>query len=239
MEPRTGFAEAPSWHPERPRIRPVRLVLSWLVSALALSSPPRSCRAQSRGLLGRAGRGRRDRGAERVPAAAHRSPAAAVDARARVPARPVPRRPHAPARRLDHRRRDPASTRSGGRCSRRSSPPRSRVVLEVVLGTNDDDTYTLRVIQRIARRSGERVETDVPGIIFLEIDGLGAARSCSARCATATRRPWPAGSPRTRTGSPSGRPTSPRRPGRARPASCSARTRTSPPSAGSRRRPAR
>jgi len=46
------------------------------------------------------------------------------------------------------------------------------VVLEVILGSNDDDTYTLRVIQRIARKSGERVETDVPGILFLEIDGL-------------------------------------------------------------------
>src|SRR5213595_1674978 len=46
------------------------------------------------------------------------------------------------------------------------------VVLNVVLGTNDDDTYSLRVIQRIARRSGEREETDVPGILFLEIDGL-------------------------------------------------------------------
>ena len=47
------------------------------------------------------------------------------------------------------------------------------VVLDVVFGTNDDDTYTLRVIQRVARRSGERVQTDVPGIVFLEIDGLG------------------------------------------------------------------
>ena len=46
------------------------------------------------------------------------------------------------------------------------------VVLDVLFGTNDDDTYTLRVIERIARRSGERVETDVPGIVFLEIDGL-------------------------------------------------------------------
>jgi uncharacterized membrane protein YvlD (DUF360 family) len=46
------------------------------------------------------------------------------------------------------------------------------VVLDVVFGTNDDDAYTLRVIQRIARRSGERVETDAPGILFLEIDGL-------------------------------------------------------------------
>jgi uncharacterized membrane protein YvlD (DUF360 family) len=46
------------------------------------------------------------------------------------------------------------------------------VVLDVLFGTNDDDTYTLRVIERIARRSGERVRTEVPGIVFLEIDGL-------------------------------------------------------------------
>jgi uncharacterized membrane protein YvlD (DUF360 family) len=46
------------------------------------------------------------------------------------------------------------------------------VALEVVLGTNDDDVYSLRVTQRIARRSRDRVATDVPGIIYLEIDGL-------------------------------------------------------------------
>jgi len=46
------------------------------------------------------------------------------------------------------------------------------VFLNVVAGTNDDDIYTLRVIQRIARRSGEREETDRPGLLFLEIDGL-------------------------------------------------------------------
>src|SRR3954469_5518684 len=46
------------------------------------------------------------------------------------------------------------------------------VVLNVVLGTNDNDTYTFRVIQRIARRAGEQQETSVPGIVFLEIDGL-------------------------------------------------------------------
>ena len=46
------------------------------------------------------------------------------------------------------------------------------VVLDVLFGTNDDDAYTLRVIQRIAKRSGERVETDAPGIVYLEIDGL-------------------------------------------------------------------
>jgi uncharacterized membrane protein YvlD (DUF360 family) len=46
------------------------------------------------------------------------------------------------------------------------------VVVDVVLGTNDDDVYTLRVIQRIARRSGQQERTDTPGIVFLEIDGL-------------------------------------------------------------------
>jgi uncharacterized membrane protein YvlD (DUF360 family) len=47
------------------------------------------------------------------------------------------------------------------------------MLLNVVFGADDDDTYTLRVIQRIARRSGERTVSDVPGIIYLEIDGLG------------------------------------------------------------------
>ena len=46
------------------------------------------------------------------------------------------------------------------------------VVLEVMLGTNDDDVYSLRVTQRIARRSKARQMTDVPGVIYLEIDGL-------------------------------------------------------------------
>jgi len=49
------------------------------------------------------------------------------------------------------------------------------VALEVVLGTNDDDVYGLRVTQRVARRSRERVVTDVPGIVYLEIDGLARA----------------------------------------------------------------
>jgi uncharacterized membrane protein YvlD (DUF360 family) len=46
------------------------------------------------------------------------------------------------------------------------------VVLDVVFGTNDDDTYAIRVTQRIARRSKARIVTDRPGILFLEIDGL-------------------------------------------------------------------
>jgi uncharacterized membrane protein YvlD (DUF360 family) len=46
------------------------------------------------------------------------------------------------------------------------------VALDVLVGTNDDDVYTYRVIQRIARRSDRRIETDAAGIVFLEIDGL-------------------------------------------------------------------
>ncbi len=46
------------------------------------------------------------------------------------------------------------------------------VLLEVILGSNDDDAYMLYVIRRVAKRQGKQTRTDVPGIIFLEIDGL-------------------------------------------------------------------
>jgi len=46
------------------------------------------------------------------------------------------------------------------------------VILDAVAGSNDDDAYTFRVIQRIARRGRKPVSTDAPGIVFLEIDGL-------------------------------------------------------------------
>jgi uncharacterized membrane protein YvlD (DUF360 family) len=44
------------------------------------------------------------------------------------------------------------------------------VVLAVFLGS--DDTYAMRIAQRIARRQGIIDSTDVPGLVFLEIDGL-------------------------------------------------------------------
>jgi uncharacterized membrane protein YvlD (DUF360 family) len=46
------------------------------------------------------------------------------------------------------------------------------VILEVIFSANDEDTYTIRVVQRIAHRQGGATRTDVPGLIFLEIDGL-------------------------------------------------------------------
>ncbi len=48
------------------------------------------------------------------------------------------------------------------------------MTLQVILGVNDDDAYSLRVIERVARRQGEQTHTDVPGLVFLEIDGLAA-----------------------------------------------------------------
>jgi uncharacterized membrane protein YvlD (DUF360 family) len=45
------------------------------------------------------------------------------------------------------------------------------VALDTILGIDDDDAYTFRVIRRIARRQGA-TPTPVPGIVFLEIDGL-------------------------------------------------------------------
>ena len=92
------------------------------------------------------------------------------------------------------------------------------------------------MIQRIARRSGERVETDAPGIVFLEIDGLALPvlqRAMRDGNAPNMAR-WLAddGYRLDRVGD---RPlVADRRV--ARPASCSARTTTSPRSAGSRRR---
>ena len=44
------------------------------------------------------------------------------------------------------------------------------VVLAVVFGS--DDTSSIRIAHRIARRQGIIASTDVPGIVYLEIDGL-------------------------------------------------------------------
>ena len=113
------------------------------------------------------------------------------------------------------------------------------VVLEVIFGTNDDDTYTLKVIQRIARQAGRR-GTNRPAWNHLPRDRRtgspgapqGHARRERADDGTLARRED--SSPRR-----SGKPTSRRRRVRARPGSCSARTTTSPRSGGSRRRPGR
>jgi uncharacterized membrane protein YvlD (DUF360 family) len=46
------------------------------------------------------------------------------------------------------------------------------IALAVLFGTNDDDAYALQVTRRVARRQGGAEHTDVPGLVYLEIDGL-------------------------------------------------------------------
>jgi uncharacterized membrane protein YvlD (DUF360 family) len=46
------------------------------------------------------------------------------------------------------------------------------LVFQIALGVNNDDMYSLHVIERMARRSGKQVRTDRPGIVFVEFDGL-------------------------------------------------------------------
>jgi uncharacterized membrane protein YvlD (DUF360 family) len=46
------------------------------------------------------------------------------------------------------------------------------MTLQAILGTDDDDAYSMSVTRRVARRQGGGARTDVPGIIYLEIDGL-------------------------------------------------------------------
>ncbi len=45
-------------------------------------------------------------------------------------------------------------------------------IIEAILGTGDDQSYSLRVVQRVAKRAGGRDISAVPGILYLEIDGL-------------------------------------------------------------------
>jgi uncharacterized membrane protein YvlD (DUF360 family) len=41
-----------------------------------------------------------------------------------------------------------------------------------IAGIDDDDSYTLQIARRVARRTGTPIATDAPGVLFLEIDGL-------------------------------------------------------------------
>jgi uncharacterized membrane protein YvlD (DUF360 family) len=45
-------------------------------------------------------------------------------------------------------------------------------VLSALLAIDEDESWYRNVVRRQARRRGDRIETDVPGVIFLEIDGL-------------------------------------------------------------------
>src|SRR5829696_3354496 len=166
------YAEAPRWEPESPRFRVHRLLLQWLLMAPAL-------------LIA----------AAVVPGVSIPSFAGAVLAAALIAALNALLPPLIASLRLPVTlvadfllvlAADAAILLVASRLSERAIQVDSfwwalvmalvtsavGLVLEVIFGANDDDIYTLRVIRRVARRSGEGVETDVPGIVFLEIDGL-------------------------------------------------------------------
>ena len=45
-------------------------------------------------------------------------------------------------------------------------------VLSALLAIDDDEAWQRNVVRRQARRRGERTASDVPGVVFLQIDGL-------------------------------------------------------------------
>jgi uncharacterized membrane protein YvlD (DUF360 family) len=162
----------PVWSPERPRLHPVRLVLAWLCSAL--------------GLLLAAGL---------VPGAELRGFGGAVAVAALVGVLNAVLPPLIAALRLPFTvalgfllvlavdaailllAADIAPTLLGvddfgaaltvALIATAISTP-----IGVVVGIDDDDSYTLQVARRVARRTGRPTRTDTPGFLFLEIDGL-------------------------------------------------------------------
>ena len=164
--------ETPTWSPGRPKLRPVALVVAWLISAIALLVA-----------------------AQIVPGAAVNDFGGALAAAAAIAVLNAVVPPLLSALRLpfmlvtglvlilvaDALMLLAADSITEGDLQIDSFwsalgvafvASAVAVVLEILVGTNDDDAYTLRVIQRIARRSGGRTVTDAPGIVFLEIDGL-------------------------------------------------------------------
>ena len=165
------YGESPAWKPARPRLHPFRLLLSWLVAAASLLVA-----------------------AYIVPGVSVEGFAGAVVAALLIGVLNAVLPPIVAALRIpfmallgfllvllvDAALLELASLISPGAISVDSFgwalvaalvAAAVGVVLDVAIGTNDDDTYSLRVVERIARRQG-RVATDIPGIIFLEIDGL-------------------------------------------------------------------
>jgi uncharacterized membrane protein YvlD (DUF360 family) len=51
----------------------------------------------------------------------------------------------------------------------------ANVVISTMLSLNDEDVFYRRVIRRAARRAGAQGATRVPGVLFVQIDGLGIA----------------------------------------------------------------
>ena len=164
----------------RPPLRISRLVLALVVSAVSIYLAAGILPGFSVGvLLGRPARRDRHRAAQRRALAHHRRLQILHTLVSSFLLLLVLERARAPGRRRAHGERVVVDN-FGWALLAALVISAITTALSVIAGTNDDDAYTIRVIQRIARRSGERVETDAPGILYLEIDGL--AKVSSARC---------------------------------------------------------
>ena len=168
----TTYGEAVGWHPERPKYQPLRVLLSWLLSAAAL-------------LIA----------ATIVPGVSVEGFGGAVVAALLIAVLNAILPPIVAALRLPFMallgfvavlvldalmlllaseiRPEAISVDNFGWALLASLVAAAvGVVLNVIFGTNDDDTYTLKVVQRIAKRQGGVERTNVAGIVYLEIDGL-------------------------------------------------------------------
>ena len=170
---RAAYGEQPVWTPEVPRIQPLRMIFSWVVSAIALLIAAEIVpHVHVNGFLGAA--------VAALVIAVLNAALPPVIAALRLPFALI-------SGFLLVLLADAAMLWGASQIAPSAIQVDSfwwaliaaliasavTVVLDVAFGTNDDDTYTFRVVQRIARRSKEQTRTEVPGIIFLEIDGLG------------------------------------------------------------------
>src|SRR5690349_10102655 len=172
MDGGTAYGVTAQWQPAKPKLRPLRLVVAWVVAAasvgiaawlvegVALSDPAGAFIAAFliavlNGLLPPI------IAALRMPLALLTGFIAVLVADAvvlRVAADIAP----------DHIRVDSF----GSALLASLLIAAANVVLQVIIGSNDDDEYNLRVTRRVARRLGIDEHNGEPGIIFLEIDGL-------------------------------------------------------------------
>src|SRR6478672_6486189 len=161
------------WHPERPRLRPLRLVISWVISALSLLFAalvvPNVTVSGFWGALGIAALIAILNALVPPVIAALRLPFTLISsfllilfadaALLLASSDAFPGAMHVP--------------NLGWALAVSLLAAAAAMVITILAGMDDDDEYTLRVTRRIARRSGNVQHTDVPGVISLEIDGLG------------------------------------------------------------------
>jgi uncharacterized membrane protein YvlD (DUF360 family) len=172
--PTAAYGQHPAWSPEPPRFRPLRLTLSWVVGAVAVSA------------------------AGWLLAGVHvKSFLGALEAAALIGVMNAILPPLVAALRLPFTlvvgflgvlavdagslllvsaiaSADFHVDSFGSALLASLVMAAASMILQVILGVNDDDVYSLRVIERVARRQGTQTVTDAPGLVFLEIDGLAA-----------------------------------------------------------------